>query len=327
MSAPLVSFVVPCYNYGRYLRDCLDRIFAQEGGYDLEVIAINDCSTDDTLAILRSYSDSRLRIIDHEVNRGHVYTMNEGLAVAAGKYVVRVDPDDRHHPEFLRRTVPILETHPEVGLVYSDVALINSDGETTAACSDTEHQGVDFKGNELIPLLKTNFICAPTVVARREAWMEAWPVPTDLAFNDWYFNIMLARKWEFYYVSKVLADYRVHGENHHSKIARDGSEERSIIWLLDKVYAEREQDVSLESAKQRSKANVYASQYLDFANKYFGTGDNANSRRCYLAAIRHDLSVLARGTTLRRLIGTCVPRPIYESTKRALRPIKRALSH
>lgn len=318
MSTPLVSFVVPCYNYGRYLRDCLDRIFGQQGGYDIEVIAINDCSSDDTMEILRSYKDARLHVIDHEVNRGHIFTVNEALAAATGKYIVRVDPDDRHRLNFLSTTVPILEAHPEVGLVYADVALINAAGEITAPCSDVDHGGKDFKGNELIPLLKKNFICAPTVVARREAWMEAWPVPDGLAFNDWYFNMMLARKWEFYYVSEVLADYRVHGSNHHTKISSDGSEERSVIWLLDRIYGEREADASLERAKQEAKSEVYASQYLDFASKYFGHADNRQSRRCYTAAIRHDLRLAANPRVLRHLMASFIPRPLYEKAKQML---------
>lgn len=319
MSAPLVSFVVPCYNYGRYLRDCLDRVFAQEGGYDIEVIAIDDCSTDDTLAILRSYDDPRLRVLHHELNRGHVHTVNEGLHAATGKYLVRIDPDDRHRLNFLRRTVPILEAHPEVGLVYADVALIDAAGNVTAPCADVDHGGRDFKGNELIPLLKKNFICAPTVLARRDAWMEAWPVPEGLAFNDWYFNIMLARRWEFYYVNEVLADYRVHGSNHHTRISRDGTEERSILWLLERVYGEAERDPRLEEAKQAARADVYASQYLDFAAKYFGHGDNRNSRRCYLQAVRHSPALLADPRVLRHLAGSLVPRPLYDGAKRAAR--------
>jgi glycosyltransferase involved in cell wall biosynthesis len=319
MTAPLVSIVVPCYNYGRYLRDCLDRIFAQEGCYDIEVIAINDHSTDDTLEILRSYTDSRLRIIDHQVNRGHVFTMNEGLAAARGKYLVRVDPDDRHRRNFLSRTVPILEAHPEVGLVYADVALIDAAGRITAERADCEHGGRDFKGNELVALLKKNFICAPTVLARREAWMEAWPVPDGLAFNDWYFNVMLARRWEFYYVNEVLADYRVHDSNHHTLISRNGTEEKSVLWLLAKVYSEREADAELERAKQQAKAAVYASHFLDFARKYFGHADNANSRRCYVEAIRRERRLVSNPRVLRHLLASFIPRPMYDRAKMMLR--------
>ena len=153
--------------------------------------------------------------------------------------------------------------------------------------------------------------------------MEAWPVPEGLAFNDWYFNVMLARKWEFYYVSAVLADYRVHGSNHHTKISSDGSEERSIMWLLNRIYTEEEKDPSLEEAKQRARSDVYASQYLDFATKYFGHADNRRSRRCYAAAIRRKPKLATNPQVLRRLIATLIPRPIYDGAKDALRSRRR----
>lgn len=318
--SPLVSFVVPCYNYGRYLRDCLDRIFAQEGGYDIEVIAINDCSPDDTLAILRSYSDPRLRVIDHEVNRGHVYTVNEGMEIARGKYVVRIDPDDRHHPHFLRTLLPVLESDPRIGLAYANINIINAEGECTALRADTGHNGQDFTGNELIALMKKNFICAPTVIARREAWMSAWPIPSGLAFNDWYFSLMLARRWLFHYSDIVVADYRVHGSNWHSRISADGSEERSVIWLLDRLYSVPEDDSHLEAAKQRARHEIYASQYLDFATKYFGHGMNAEARRCYAEAWRWHPEAFKTGAHLRLWLATCIPRSAYDAAKRLLKP-------
>ncbi len=315
MSVPLVSFVVPCYNYGRYLRDCIDRIFAQEGEYEMEIIAINDCSTDDTLAILRSYDDSRLHIIDHEVNRGHIFTINEGIERTNGKYVVRIDPDDRHRPQFLSRLVPILESKPEIALAYGNVALIDGEGRIGMERADTHHRGHDYMGNEFVALLKKNFICAPTVIARREAWMSACPVPEGLAFNDWYFNIMLARRWPFYYCDEVLADYRVHDSNHHSKISQDGSEERSVIKLLDLVYSQEETDSALEQAKLSAKAEAYASHYLDFAIKYFGHGMNAESRRCFLRVLFLGPSLMAKPTHLRLMLATFFPRRWYDAAK------------
>ena len=320
MSEPLVSFVVPCYNYGRYLRDCLDRIFAQEGGYEIEVIAVNDASPDDTLDILRSYSDPRLKIIDRRENLGHVFTVNEGMEAARGKYVVRIDPDDRHRTHYLKMLVPVLEANPSIGLAYANVAIMDDAGVINVEHADSVHGGRDFTGNELIALMKKNFICAPTVIARREAWMSAWPVPAGLAFNDWYFNLMLARRWTFHYCDEVLADYRVHGSNHHSKISADGSEERSVIWLLDKLYAETEADAALEAAKRAAMGEVYASQYLDFATKYFGHGMNADSRRCFAEAWRWCPEKFRSGPHLRLWLATFLPSPLYESMKRRLKP-------
>ena len=317
--SPLVSFVVPCYNYARYLPDCLGSIFHLRGGYDIEVIAIDDCSQDNTLQILSGFSDPRLKVIKHPVNKGHVFTVNEGLKETRGKYVVRIDPDDRCRPNFLTDTLPEFEQYPEIGLVYGDVATIDANGKINCERCDVVHHEADFKGNELIALLQRNFICAPSVIARREAWMSAWPIPEGLAFNDWYFNIMLARRYEFYYVNKVVADYRVHGANHHAAIARDRTEELSTIGLLDRVFSEEEQDKLLETEKRKYRRSIYAMQYLDFADKYFGFEMNRDARRCYWRAAVNVPTTLFRRGIGRRLLSTYVPRSWYDSAKRAAR--------
>jgi glycosyltransferase involved in cell wall biosynthesis len=318
-AAPTISFVVPCYNYGRYLPDCLHGIFAQEEYQDFEIIAVDDGSQDDTRDVLRSFSDPRLRMIAHENNQGHIVTVNRGLQEACGRYVVRVDPDDRHRPDFLRQTVPKLEKHPEVGLVFGDVALIDETGKITQERSGSDFGSGDRKGNELTRIMEKNYICAPTVVARREAWMSAWPVPDGLAFNDWYFNVMLARRYQFYYVDQVLADYRVHSSNHHSRIVLDRTDERSVLWVLNKVYDERELDIALEGAKRRVRNRVYASQYLTLAEKYFGASMNADARRCYWQACRRQPQILLRPGVFRRFAASIAGRELYERGKRFLR--------
>ncbi|MFO0941615.1 MAG: glycosyltransferase family 2 protein [Pirellulales bacterium] len=100
---PLISFVIPCYNYGRYLQDCLDGIFSQDANYDFEIIAVNDGSPDNTIRYSKENKDPRLKIIDRRQNRGHIYTVNEGLQVATGKYICRIDPDDRHGTSLAER--------------------------------------------------------------------------------------------------------------------------------------------------------------------------------------------------------------------------------
>src|SRR5204862_1529961 len=116
MKEPLVSFVVPCYNYGRFLPDCLRSIFEQQREYqDIEVIAIDDCSTDDTWNILSGWNDSRLKLMRHERNRGHLISVNEGLSAATGKFVARIDPDDRYRSNFLATLLPLFEQTSQAG--------------------------------------------------------------------------------------------------------------------------------------------------------------------------------------------------------------------
>jgi|SRR5579862_1215332 len=313
--APLVSFVVPCYNYGRFLPDCLASIFAQEDKHDFEVIAINDGSTDDTQEVLHSFADSRMHIISHSKNLGHVSTVNEGLGRARGEFVARIDPDDRYRSYFLSATLEKFRALPDVGLVYGDAAIIDEQGQRNAESSDRVHGGKDFQGNEFLRLLEANCICAPTAIARREAWHRALPIPDELAFNDWYFNLMMAREYDFCYIQCVLAEYRVHLANHHSKIVLDKTEEASIFRLLDCIFAEREKQSHLEEAKRQVKGRAYAAQYLTLANKYFGAQMNADAQRCYRKAIQNRPAYLLRADVQRRLAATLIGRHRYEFGK------------
>jgi glycosyltransferase involved in cell wall biosynthesis len=316
---PLVSFVVPCYNYGRYLADCLTSIFSQEACVDFEVIVIDDGSTDDTRDVLRSSQDPRLRVIIHERNLGHIDTVNEGLAAARGVFIARIDPDDRYRPWFLTSVLGKFREYPEVGLVYGDVALIDDCGRVNVERCDRAHYKADFKGNEFVPLLEQNFVCAAATIARREAWQRVLPIPAGLAFNDWYLNIMMARTYDFYYIDRVLADYRVHPANHHCKVVRDKTEETSILWLLDKVYGEREHSAYLQQAKLRARRRVYSAQYLILAEKYFGFYMNEDALRCYWSAARERPSCLLQFGVLRRFAATMLGREWYEAGKALLK--------
>ena len=313
--SPRVSFVVPCYNYGRFLPDCLASILNQQGEQDIEVIAIDDGSTDNSRDVLESVKDSRMRVVVHPRNLGHVATVNEGFLLARGCYIARIDPDDRYRSCFLAATLPLLEAHPEVGLVYGDAAIIDDQGRVTQETSDSVHGGRDFKGNLFLHLLEVNSICAPTAIARRDAWLKALPVPESLAFNDWYFNIMMARHYEFYFVARVVADYRVHASNHHTKVGRDRTEEPSIFFLLEQIFGERESSEELQLAKRNARHRIYARHYFTLADKYFGMGMNADARRCYSAALRHRPSYALNAGLQRRLAATIVGRHVYEAGK------------
>jgi hypothetical protein len=119
---------------------------------------------------------------------------------------------------------------------------------------------------------------------------------------------MMARTNEFYYIDRVLADYRVHSANHHTKVVRDKTEETSVFWLLDKVYAENEDSEDLERAKLQARRRVYAAQYLTLAEKYFGFYMNEDALRCYWNAGRNRPSCLFHFGVLRRCIATAIGR-------------------
>jgi glycosyltransferase involved in cell wall biosynthesis len=314
---PLVSFVIPCYNYGRFLPECLAGIFTQQGGYDdYEIIAIDDCSTDDTWEILTACQDPRLNATRHSVNQGHVRTITAGLAAARGKYVARIDPDDRYRPNFLATLLPLLERSARIGMAYGDAAMIDAAGQVTWPCFAQPHGEKAFCGPALFQILEKNYICAPSAIARREAWQKHIPIWEGLAFSDWYFNVMIARDYEFAYVPELVADYRVHPANHHSRIIFHKLEELSVLRVLDWVFRHPEADPVTERRKQQAKRRIYAVHYLDQAEKYFGAGHCSDARRCYWEALRRQPSRVLRPGPLRRLMGSLLGRRRYDALKR-----------
>jgi len=254
-STPLLSIVIPSYNYARFLPDCLNSIFNQTHAPSFEVVVVDDGSTDETPQVLEMYAEPRLRVVRHERNRGHITTINEALALARGTFVARIDPDDRYRPHFMAAVCRVLTQHPEVGFVYGRAALIDERGAETGPITTAPHEG-DFKGSEFVRLLEQNFVCAPASAGRREAWLEHVPVPDGLAFNDWYFSVLIARTYPFYFLDDVIADYRVHGANHHARISKDGSEERSIFWLLDRVFEPKDDGFVFEPNREEVKDAV-----------------------------------------------------------------------
>lgn len=319
MSVPRISFLVLSYNYARFIGECIRSILDQRGHHSFEIIIVDDASSDHSDEVIRSFADERIRYFRHAHNQGHAATVTDGLHAARGEYIARIDSDDRYDPDYLNQVVPILDAHPEVGLVYGDVRIISEAGEVWQNTADREHGRRDYKGNELVALLEKNFIAAPTVIARRQAWLGALPIPDGLAFHDWYFTVMIAREHELYFKASVLADYRVHKSNYHDVIIRNRSEEPSILRLLDLVFALREADPRVQRMKQAARNRIYAAHYRTFAMKYFAVDYNEDARRCYLKAASLRPALLLDPVFTRQLAATIIGRPVYERAKRILK--------
>jgi glycosyltransferase involved in cell wall biosynthesis len=114
-----IDVVIPCYNYGRFLRQCAESVLAQSHP-DLRVLVIDDASTDETAEIAADLAreDRRLTFRRHSENRGHICSYNEGIAWAEGDYMLVLDADDVLLPGALERAASVLDADARVGLVY-----------------------------------------------------------------------------------------------------------------------------------------------------------------------------------------------------------------
>ncbi len=176
-----VSVIVPCYNYAHYLAGCVDSIVSQPD-VDVEVLIIDDCSTDDTPIVGAELArDDRVEFRRHEKNIGHIATYNEGLDWVRGDYTVLLSADDLLTPGALARSVSVMERSAEVGIVYGRV--IRFDEGPLPAPRDATPDPRPWRGGAWIErCCRTgqNPISSPEVVARTTLYKTLGGYRADL---------------------------------------------------------------------------------------------------------------------------------------------------
>ena len=228
---PLVSVIVPCYNHARFLHERIHSILNQSY-YNLELILLDDSSSDNSAEILREYA-SENRVIAVEINKtnsGSPFRQwKKGLALAKGKYVWIAESDDSSENNFLNRTVEFMETHPEAVLVFTGSHLINSDSEiidNPPYDYDRWHNSPSYRpeGKAIFDGMEymRKLLCwdctiynASGVLMRRDA-ISLEMLDDSIAMRnsgDWLFWIKMAMKGKVGRIYSRLNKMRLHGIN------------------------------------------------------------------------------------------------------------------
>jgi glycosyltransferase involved in cell wall biosynthesis len=215
-----VSVVIPCYNYGQFLPECVGSVLTEQPGVDVRVLVIDDASPDGSAQVAKQLAadDPRVEVIAHAENAGHIATYNEGLLEwADGDYAVLLSADDRLTPGALSRACALLDDHPEVGLAYGHPVHFRHPGPLPPARSTVRGWSV-WPGHEWLERrfrTANGCITSPEVVMRtslmkRVGGFDARPAHTcDLEL--W---MRLAAHSDVGYVRGAdQAYYRLHGQN------------------------------------------------------------------------------------------------------------------
>ena len=211
--APLVSVVIPNYNCARFLAETLDSVFAQTYP-NLEVIVVDDGSTDDSLKVLESFA-SRVRVM-RQANQGVSAARNAGIRESRGAFVAFLDADDLWHPDKLTKQIALF-ANPAVGLVYCAVEYIDERGRSL---------GTNFTGRRgrvlrSIALLQGTIVLAggSTAVIRRECFDKAGDFDRALSTAaDWDMFRRIACYYEIDVVREPLMRYRLRTRSMHRNL-------------------------------------------------------------------------------------------------------------
>lgn len=219
-SSTIVSIVIPCYNHGQYIQEALDSIDIQKINYTIEVIIVDDGSSD--AATLKKLDDLKALnyTVIHQTNGGPGKARNAGIQVAAGKYILPLDADNKISPDYINKAVPVLEKN-KADIVYAAPHFFG----------DTEIKSRQFKVRPFDDLGLVTGNCADAcAVFKKEVWEknggydEAMP---SYGFEDWDFWISASKNnYVFHFINEKLYYYRI---LHNSMISVFDNKERTVI--------------------------------------------------------------------------------------------------
>jgi glycosyltransferase involved in cell wall biosynthesis len=221
-SHPIISVIIPAYNHALYIRSAVESVLAQTYPA-IELIIIDDGSSDETWSILQRFSAPNIRLLQ-QPNQGASATINRGLQLAQGQYLAILNSDDTYHPERLKQAFDWLQQHPSAALVGSAIEIINASGQSIGikdayrSCPPwpLAQPAYSFRaGDELQAALLTENYWATTsnFVFPRWVWAAIGEFQPLRFTHDWDFALRASLLGELGYLSKPLLQYRVHDSN------------------------------------------------------------------------------------------------------------------
>lgn len=249
----LVSIIIPVYNHERFIHESVTSALNQI--YDnIEVIVIDDGSTDNTSNVLKEFEDRILYI--RQENRGTAASLNRGIQSSAGTFIAWLSSDDVFLPQKIQMQIELFEKEQSLDLVYTDWIMIDADGKEIKVVRHTP----PLSGNYARSIIKGNFINGSSVLLRKECFHQAGyfdeSLVTDSDGDMWL--RLLKHSFNFGHVSMPLLKYRWHSGNLSRKSFIHNSYKDIVRTKAIKTYGVEELFGDLVKDNQFKPDSAYA---------------------------------------------------------------------
>ena len=278
-----VSVVMPSFNHENYIAEAIESVLDQ-GFKDLELIIIDDHSTDSSGEIITSYAekDSRIRIVFHDENVGISRTMNEAISMAEGTFIAFTASDDVWVEEKLEKQMDILGEDEQV-VVWSEGTVIDAESDPIGISFTDLYKARRTKksGDLFSSLVKGNFLCGPSILIKKSS-LGYISYDEDMKYlADHLVFLDLSSRHRFHFIPEPLAMYRVHGMNTN---LRD-----SEGWIRDNIKVEKH---VLTNYGDRISTRRKRFAIIRIIIAHLRLGEREKARRIFILAIReHPLSL------------------------------------
>lgn len=230
-----LSVIMANYNHSCFIGEALEAILSQSFR-PLEVIVVDDGSTDDSVAIIEQFArrDPIIRLVRNDRNRGAVFSQSRALSMASGDYICGASADDRILPGFFEKSMSLLARYPQAGLCCSyPTALDDRTGvvhENRLYWSDGPRY---FSPDELAEAIQGGYIAGHTSIVKRSALLGVGGFISELRWHcDWFAMQVIGFRYGICHVPEPLAAIRVHSGSYSASGRRDWSQQREVLNLL-----------------------------------------------------------------------------------------------
>jgi glycosyltransferase involved in cell wall biosynthesis len=301
---PLVSVITPAYNQGIFLRDTIETVLSQDYP-NIELIVLNDGSTDHTEEILKEYT-GRIKW-ETQKNMGQTPTINKGWRQSTGSIVTWLNSDDTYLPGAVRSGVEYLLNHPETGIVFADSVFTEADGTHLNRTRPVP----PFKYADFVSGCE-NPISQPSSFIRREVVEKAGELdPKFYYFMDWDFWLRAGLYCRIDHVEEVWSTYRLHAESKTVSQSKKAAPE--LIYMYEKFFSMKVIPANIRKLEKRAMMNMYFT-----CGSYYLTGEDFPSaaKMARKAFSIYPAGILSLKAWHKFLYCTFGERPFYKGLKK-----------
>jgi glycosyltransferase involved in cell wall biosynthesis len=268
VSTPRVSVVIPTYNDSLFLSDAISSVLSQTYR-DIEVIVVDDGSTDNTAEIVKSFQDPRIRYIYQE-NRGVAAARNTGIMASRAEYIAWQDSDNVLFEDAIKKNVEFMDQYPEVGFSHGQYYTMDEIGRPLRRGRPRGPKKTFVRDGmeELSHLLLGDRTIGLFFMVRRDCFIKQGLFNTSLLMSeDWDIWIRLAKRYAIGHLAEPLARVRYHS---HSMTAKSKIEvvQKAHLDVIESVFA----DPELGPIYRPQKNKVYFGFYCLCAREAAFTG-------------------------------------------------------
>lgn len=239
-TAPLLSVIIPAYNYGRYLRQCVQSVLDQ-GVADLEILVLDNASTDETADVMTVFrGEPRVRYMRNRHNYGAGHNWINGIRIARGRYFTFLSADDYFNEGHLAHLLPVLESNSQVAVGYTSIRWVDGQGQLLNQPRHPGYHDGNYVGgrNEVADLLVyDNYITPSAVIYRRDAFCKTWRSVGTHGAADWDMVVQMAEVYpDFAYIDTPGVSYRWHSAQDSNRFYASIAPLEDHILIVDGVF-------------------------------------------------------------------------------------------